>query len=139
MDPGSIPEAADFVGPTDGVIFVRQAQIRYTKGGFSVALENPETTLVGSTSSDRGALPDLTLRYGWKGDWGTFGVGALARQLKVDRPGYDDSSFAGGLTVGGKWLMGSNDTLHYQLTGGEGIARYIGLGITCLLYTSRCV
>ena len=67
MDPGSIPEAADFVGPTDGVIFVRQAQIRYTKGGFSVALENPETTLVGSTSSDRGALPDLTLRYGWKG------------------------------------------------------------------------
>ena len=130
MDPGSIPEAADFVGPTDGVIFVRQAQIRYTKGGFSVALENPETTLVGSTSSDRGALPDLTLRYGWKGDWGTFGVGALARQLKVDRPGYDDSSFAGGLTVGGKWLMGSNDTLHYQLTGGEGIARYIGLGIT---------
>ena len=26
--------------------------------------------------------------------------------------------------------MGSNDTLHYQLTGGEGIARYIGLGIT---------
>ena len=61
MDPGSIPEAADFVGPTDGVIFVRQAQIRYTKGGFSVALENPETTLVGSTSSDRGALPALRL------------------------------------------------------------------------------
>ena len=37
-----------------------------------------------------GALPDLTLRYGWNGDWGTFGVGALARQLKVDRPGYDE-------------------------------------------------
>lgn len=130
MDAASIPEAADFVGPTDGVIFVRQAQIRYTKGGFSAALENPETTLIGTTSSDRGSMPDLTLRYGWKGDWGTFGVGALVRSLEVDRPGYDDSSFAGGVTVGGKWLMGASDTLHYQLTGGEGIARYIGLGIT---------
>ena len=130
MDVGSMPEAVDFIGPTDGVIFVRQAQLRYTKGGFSAAVENSETTLIGTTSSDRGSLPDLTLRYGWKGDWGTFGVGALARQLKVDRPGYDDSSFAGGLTLGGKWLMGTNDTLHYQLTGGEGIARYIGLGIT---------
>jgi len=36
----------------------------------------------------------------------------------------------GGVTVGGKWLMGDTDTLHYQLTGGEGISRYIGLGIT---------
>lgn len=132
MDVGSIPEAVDFIGPTDGVIFVRQAQIRYTKGGFSVALENPETTLVGSTSSDRGTLPDLTLRYGWKGDWGTFGIGGIVRQLKVDSAttGYDDSKVAGGLTIGGKWQAGSSDSIHYQLTGGEGIARYIGLGIT---------
>jgi DcaP outer membrane protein len=130
MDVGALPEAVDFIGPTDGVIFVRQAQLRYTRGGFSAALENSETTLVGTTSSDRGAVPDLTLRYGWKGDWGTFGVAALAKNLKVDRPGYDDSSFGGGITLGGKWLMGSKDTLHYQLTGGEGIARYIGLGVT---------
>ncbi len=129
MDAASIPEAADFVGPTDGVLFVRQAQIRYTKGGFSASLENPETTLVGSTSSDRGSLPDLTVRYNWKGDWGTFGVAGLVRQLKVDRPGYDDSEVAGGVTVGGKWAMGGSDALHYQLTGGEGIARYVGLGI----------
>ncbi len=26
--------------------------------------------------------------------------------------------------------MGPTDTLHYQVTGGEGIARYIGLGVT---------
>ncbi len=133
MDAGSIPEAVDFVGPTDGVIFVRQTQIRYTNGGFSVALENPETTLVGTTASDRGALPDLTLRYGWKGDWGTFGIGGLVKQLKVDRTVgttvYDDSSIGGGLTLGGKWQAGASDSIHYQLTGGEGIARYIGLGI----------
>ena len=50
------------------MIFVRQAQVRYTQGGFSVALENPETTLIGTTSSDRGSMPDLTVRYGWKGE-----------------------------------------------------------------------
>ncbi|HBK45581.1 MAG TPA: hypothetical protein DDZ67_03940 [Xanthomonadaceae bacterium] len=132
MDPAALPEAADFIGPTDGVIFVRQAQIRYTSGGFSVALENPETTLIGGTNSDRGGLPDLTLRYGWKGDWGSFGVGGIVRQLKVDNvaTGVDDSKVAGGLTLGGKWVAGDSDSLFYQLTGGEGIARYIGLGIT---------
>jgi len=129
MDAASIPEAVDFVGPTDGVLFVRQAQVRYTKGGLSVALENPETTLVTGASSDRGSVPDLTVRYGWKGDWGTFGIAGLLRQLKIDRPGFDDSATGGGVTVGGKWVMGGNDALHYQLTGGEGIARYVGLGI----------
>lgn len=140
MDVGALPEAADFVGPTDGVIFVRQTQIRYTNGGFSVALENPETTLINRSAagvvstgnSDRGALPDLTMRYGWKGDWGTFGIGGIVRQLKVDNltTGADDSKVAGGLTLGGKWVAGSSDSLVYQLTGGEGIARYIGLGVT---------
>ena len=134
MDAGLMPEAADFVGPTDGVLFVRQAQIRYTNGGFSVALENPETTLVNGTSSDRGTLPDLTARYNWKGDWGHFGVAGIVRQLKVDRSvggvEYDDDSFAGGVTVGGRWVMSPRNALHYQLTGGEGIARYVGLGIT---------
>ena len=134
MDAGSLPEAVDFVGPTDGVIFVRQAQIRYTNGGFSVALENPETTLINGTSSDRGTLPDLTARYNWKGDWGHFGVAGIVRQLKVDRSAggvdYDDDSFAGGVTVGGRWVMSPRNALHYQLTGGEGIARYVGLGIT---------
>ena len=132
MDAAALPEAVDFVGPTDGVVFVRQTQLRYTKGGFSASLENPETTLVGAANADRGSLPDLTARYGWKGTWGTFGVAGLLRQLKVDNhvTGADASKMAGGITLGGKWVMGSNDSLHYQLSGGEGISRYIGLGIT---------
>ena len=47
MDAASLPEAVDFVGPTDGVLFVRQAQIRYTNGPWSVSLENPETVVTG--------------------------------------------------------------------------------------------
>ena len=129
-----LPETADFVGVTDGVIFVRQAQVRYTNGPFSIALENPETSLIGTTSSDRGALPDLTLRYNWKGDWGVFGISGIVRQLKVDRvvgtTSYDADTFGGGVSLSGRWLMNPSNTLHYQLTAGEGIARYIGLGIT---------
>lgn len=130
MDLAALPETVDFIGPTDAVLFVRQAQLRYTSGGFSVALENPETVLVGATSSDRGAMPDLTLRYGWKGDWGTFGIGAIARQLRVDRGGDSDSELGAGITLGGKWVMGRNDDLRYQLTVGDGISRYIGLAVT---------
>jgi hypothetical protein len=141
MDTAALPEAADFIGPTDGVIFVRQAQVRYTAGNFSVALENPETTLIPNgggavIQSDRGALPDLTLRYGWKGDWGSFGVGGLLRSLDIDRaatgttPRISDSEVAGAFTVGGKWVLGKNDDLRYQLTAGNGFSRYIGLGIT---------
>ena len=141
MDVGALPEAVDFIGPTDGVIFVRQAQVRYTTGGFSVALENPETTLIpngggAGIASDRGALPDLTLRYGWKGDWGSFGIGGLLRELRIDRnatadvAAIDNSSFGGALTLGGKWNLGSSDDLRYQLTVGSGFSRYIGLGIT---------
>lgn len=134
MDTSALPETVDFIGPTDGLLFVRQTQLRYTNGAFSVALENPETTYVpfgggATTASDRGALPDLTMRYGWKGDWGTFGVGAILRQLRLDRTGVDDSQLGGGLTLGGKWVMGANDDLRYQFTVGDGISRYIGLGV----------
>lgn len=141
MDVGALPDSVDFIGPTDGVIFVRQTQLRYTTGAFSVALENPETTFIQNgggpvTQSDRGGLPDLTARYGWKGDWGTFGIGGLMRSLKVQRAGtatvsaIDDSEFAGALTAGGKWVLGKSDDLRYQVTVGNGFSRYIGLGIT---------
>jgi hypothetical protein len=141
MDTSALPDSVDFIGPTDGVIFVRQAQVRYTSGGFSASLENPETTVIpngggGTLVSDRGALPDLTLRYGWKGGWGSFGIGALLRSLDIDRaatstaPAISDSQGAFALTAGGKWVLGSNDDLRYQLTAGSGVSRYIGLGIT---------
>src|SRR3546814_14767932 len=44
QDVAALPEAVDFVGVTEGPTFVRQAQIRYTNGPFSVALENTHTT-----------------------------------------------------------------------------------------------
>lgn len=140
MDTAALPDAVDFIGPTDGVIFVRQPQIRYTDGNFMIALEDPQTTILprgggAAASSDRGAVPDLTARYNWKGKWGHFGVAALLRDLRVDRPAagttaaIKDSQFGGALTVGGKFNIGEANDLRYQLTGGA-ISRYIGLGVT---------
>lgn len=138
MDPNALPEAVDFVGPTDGTVFVRQAQVRYTTGAFSMALENPHTTLTpyhgGSTqlSPDHNVMPDLTARYTWKGDWGFVGVAGLLRQLRMD--GSNDAlatgrshATGGGLSVMGKAVLGSQDDLRYSATVGKGIGRYIGL------------
>lgn len=139
-DVGALPETVDFIGPTDGLIFSRQAQVRYTSGPISLSLENPETMIIpyrggATTASDRGLMPDFTARYATKGDWGTFGVAALLRNLRVDRPAAGttaavrDTAFAGALTVGGKFVLGKSDDIRYQLTAGSGFARYIGLGI----------
>ncbi|MET0330567.1 MAG: DcaP family trimeric outer membrane transporter [Dyella sp.] len=135
MDPNALPESVDFIGPTDGTVFSRQAQIRYTSGGFSVALENPHTTLTpyrgGATqiSPDHNLTPDLTARYTWKGDWGFVGVAGLLRQLREDEPAIGPRSTEVGVggSVMGKWIFGTHDDLRYAGTYGKGIARYLGL------------
>lgn len=134
VDANNFPEAADILGPTDGVLFGRQAQIRYTNGGLSLSAENPETLTTpyqgGSTmlASDHGSMPDLTARYTWKGAWGNFGVAGIARQFRTNTTLTNDTAYGGAVTVGGKWIVNPDNALTYQLTYGQGIARYMGLG-----------
>jgi hypothetical protein len=136
MDPAALPEAVDFIGPTDGTVFVRQAQIRYTNGGFSFAAENPENTFVDVkgvvTAYDRNTVPDFTARYTWKGDWGFFGIAGILRQLRYEAtaaPLVKQSDSGGGISAMGRWNIGKNDDLRYAITAGNGVARYIGLGV----------
>lgn len=68
QDVAALPDAVDFVGPTEGTVFVRQAQLRYTNGPFSVSVENPQTVVGGyrstaRTVSDDGSVPDVTARW----------------------------------------------------------------------------
>lgn len=140
MDTAALPDAVDFIGPTDGVVFVRQPQIRYTTGNFQISLEDPQTTIIprgggAAASSDRGAVPDLAARYTWKGTWGHFGIAGLLRDLRVDRPAagttpaIEDSQFGGALGVSGKFNIGERNDIRYQVSAGA-ISRYIGLGVT---------
>lgn len=137
QDVAALPDSVDFVGPTDGTTFVRQTQIRYTKGAWSFSAENPETLVTphgggARISSDDNNMPDLTLRYTKRGDWGHFGIAGLLRQLKYENPAtnLDDSITGYGVSASGRFVLGPKDDIRYMLTAGRGISRYIGLAIT---------
>ena len=127
-----LPDDLDFIGAADGTTFMRQPMIRYTRGPWQVAIENPETTLTpfGGGSrivTDDGLVPDLVGRYNLKRAWGQLSVAALVRQLTYEEGSIDDSVTAYGLSVGGKILLGDRDDLRFQATLGSGLGRYIGL------------
>ncbi len=128
---GALPENLDFVGPAEGTIFVRQAQLRYTSGPWQFAIENPETTVTpfgGGTRivTDTANVPDVVLRYNHSADWGQFSIAALGRQLGIDAPSGRDREFAFALSLSGRFDIGRND-LRWMLSGGPGIGRYLGL------------
>lgn len=136
QDPGSLVDTIDLIGATDGTVFVRQAQVRYTSGAWAFALENPETT-VGSfrgngarISSDDNRLPDLTARWTRRGDWGHLSVAGVLRELRHETTtGIDDAGAGYGLSITGRRVISGSDDLRFGLTAGRGISRYVGLGI----------
>lgn len=132
QDVAVLPDSLDFIGSTDGTIFVRQAMIRYTHGGFSVALENPETTVTpyGGGSrivTDDNSVPDLVLRYTHKADWGHVSGAALIRQLAYDNgAGIDTDDTAAAFSLSAKINFGKDD-LRLMFNAGSGMGRYLGI------------
>ena len=134
MDATTLPETADFIGPTDGTVFVREPMVRYTLGHWSFSAENPETTITpfgGGTriASDDNNIPDLTAAYTWKLGHGTLRAAALVRQLKYETTGagaVNDSTRGAALSLAGKIDFGKHD-LRFAITGGEGLGRYVGV------------
>jgi len=122
MNLTALPEAADFAGPAMGVVFIRQAQVRYTMGDFQVALENPYTW----GGDDNGAnddLPDVIAKYNIKGDWGNVSVAGLFRQLNVDA---DNTETGVGYSVAGRLKTFGKDDVRFQLNAGN-VGRYVGV------------
>lgn len=124
----AIPESASFLILSDGMIFVRQPQIRYTNGPWQIALENPNTTTVNAGLQDANTIPDVVARYNWKGDFGNVSLAALARQLRIETGGGNsEEAFGYGLSLSGQWKVGEKDDIRFNLMGGEGIGRYAGI------------
>ena len=138
MNVGALPETVDFLGVSDGTVFNRQAQVRYTMGNIQLSVENPESTVGGIT--DDSGMPDLVARYNMKAGKHSFSVAAIARQLATyseavaDDPGtvddetaaeVDESTMGFGLSVSGKIMVGKDD-LKFSVTSGQ-VARYVGL------------
>ncbi|MDP1776598.1 MAG: DcaP family trimeric outer membrane transporter [Moraxellaceae bacterium] len=133
QDLGALPETVDFVGASDGTTFGRQPQVRYSKGNFQVALENPESFIKpetgASVDTDDNSLPDLVARYTHKADFGHVSVAALGRQIKTKNSGAtSDTVMGGGVSFSGKVKVGTRDDIRFMLTHGSGIGRYVGLG-----------
>ena len=128
---GALPENLDFVGPAESTIFGRQAMVRYTMGNWQFAAENPETTITPFGGGDRvvaddNMMPDLVARYNMKGDWGTFTVAAIARELACDNC-IDDSTSGYGISLSGKFMIGEKNDFRWMASTGKGLGRYMGL------------
>lgn len=132
-----LPESADFIGAAEGTVFARQVQVRYTRGPFSVSVENPETTVTpfgggARIVADDNSIPDFTARYAVSMPWGDFQFAGLLRQLKYQNPATNSDSTATGwgLSASTKIKVGAKDDLRLMVTGGEGIGRYVGLNFS---------
>ena len=123
----AIPESASFLVLSDGMVFVRQAQVRYTNGPWQFAVENPNTTSLNIGSRDENVLPDFVGRYNATGDFGNVSIAAIARQLRADLGNTEEEVFGYGLSVAGRVKVGEKDDIRFNVTGGEGLGRYIGL------------
>lgn len=131
QDVSALPENLDFIGPTEGTTFVRQAQLRYKNGPWEIALENPETTITPFGGGDRivaddGGLPDLVARYTAQLNNGTIKAAGLVRELNYETDSIDDAQTAFGLSLSGKHNIGDDD-VRWMATVGKGTGRYLGL------------
>ncbi len=138
---GALPESTDFVGVTEGTVFARQPQIRYShkispKATWHFAIENSETASASATGpalteNDDDKLPDFTTRFQYNGAAGELSIGGLLRQLNVNNGLVSDSANAWGVSVGGKipFGEGKRSNIAFMATYGNGIGRYVGLNM----------
>ena len=137
QDVSALPDNLDFIGPTEGTVFIRQPMIRYTRGPWQIALEQPETEITGPAGerilAGDDLAPDFVLRYNKKGGWGHLTAAALLRALHVEDeviPGaLSDTAFGYGISLSGKLKVGRKDDFRFMATYGDGIGRYIGVNI----------
>ena len=147
----ALPESTDYVGGVDGVVFVRQPQLRYSyplnaKTTLHVAVENPETAsaTVGAAAlieNGEDHAPDATARLSYSDKFGRIDLSGILRQLRVDyqqgvvagTTGRVTDSYVGwGVNASGKIFLNDKRTsdLRFEATYGEGIGRYLGLNFS---------
>lgn len=135
----ALPESTDYVGATEGAVFVRQPLIRYSAPlsrtlTLHVAAENPESGTATSGSptliengTDR--LPDFAARLVYAGAHGEFSLGMLGRQVRVQNLPIAATAGGYGLSGAGKLYLNAEKSsdLRFMATYGKNIGRYVGL------------
>jgi hypothetical protein len=134
----TIPESVSFLVATDGLVFVRQPQIRFTAGDWQFALENANATIgIGSmvrVEADDNVLPDLVARRNFTGEFGNVSVSGLVRQIKGEGRVSHNSTrtlsgdhFVFAASVAGAVNVTPSDRALFSVSYGKGLGRYVGL------------
>jgi len=115
--------------PEPGTNPARQAQLRYSRDGFSIALEDPLELGGGiiapvGVSADR-QLPDLTARYQGKSGNLNYAAAAVVRTLGYDTGSADDMAVGWGFNLEGAYKASNKITLRATVKYGNGIGGYI--------------
>lgn len=133
---GALPDSLDFIGVTPGTVFVRQPQVRWSKNGWQLALEQPEATVTARTGAriltGDDTIPDVVARYNLTRPWGSLSAAGIVRSLRITNDDFgtgSDSAMGYGLSLAGKIKVGPRDDLRFMATAGDGLGRYIGLNI----------
>jgi hypothetical protein len=133
-DVATYPETLDFGGPV-GVIFARQAQVRWTQafsgGQWSVAFENPETvaSLPNGTQfrADDDRLADIAGNIKFNTSFGKYSFAAIVRQLRVDSaasPASREQKLGTAVGVNGVVPLFRADDVRFSAYYGNAIGRY---------------
>lgn len=135
MDTNVLPDSLDFIGNTDGAVFVRQGQVRVTAGNFQFALENPQTTVTPAVNgarviADDSALPDVVARYNHAASWGSLSAVAMVRELSYETATFNDTTYGYGVGLNARINLANKDDLRLTVNHGEGLGRYIALNAT---------
>lgn len=133
-----VPDDLDFAGAAEGLIFNRQPQIRYTHNNWQFSIENPETTVMDFQANEireteKELIPDLVIRRNFPLKKGFLSVSMLNRALsgKTDVTGEVKSTYAFGLSTGGKLMVGDKGSdFRFMASYGTGLGRYAGLAFT---------
>jgi len=134
---GALPETLDFVGPTSGTVFVRQAQARWTHkmgdgASFMLAAENPSVSMYDAGGGfeandiDESSMPDLIARYNGKAGNFSYSLAAMGREISYDTGSQSDDEMGFGVSLSGKWIFENGDDLKFMVNHGN-LGRYVGL------------
>ncbi len=125
----------DFLGQVGQGNIGRQSQLRYTTGGFSVALEDPGTIGTNIDMDNRlnvnddvkSGLPDLTLRYHGGAGNVNYGASAVMRQIEYYNTASDsdESAFAWGINLEASAEVTEGVTVRGSVTHGDGLGGYM--------------
>ncbi|MEM1102973.1 MAG: DcaP family trimeric outer membrane transporter [Pseudomonadota bacterium] len=138
QDVAALPDNLDFIGPAESTVFERQPMIRYTRGGWQFAIEQPETTIADLANGGARMLPgddfapDFVGRYNHKRDWGHVTAAVIGRALHVEEGmggSVEDTAVGYGASISGKIKTFDKDDFRFMVTAGNGIGRYIGLNL----------